>query len=459
MKKLIAIVAIALGVLLGFNTQEVNELKDELAGFSTKSGGGGGGFSTLQTTTVDFDDIVASATFDSNWDIDLFGFDFNVGSESFFVDGTSLPWANVGIGTDTPTAMLDIEPIASMTGLLFRVASGSNERFRIQSDGNVGIGNTAPVNDLDILRTDGTDVTLRIRADNSAGDPSLIVGTDANNWSVGVDNSESDRFVITSTNAVDSNQRLIITTVGNLGIGTTAPASLFDIQPPTNHATSTLQLVRVASSSGTEFFTIIASGSVGIGDSTPERRLDVTSDVEGATLRIQDTDGTCDLDPDSGSLVTTCTSDSKLKNNIVDASSKLAYLDSFRIREYDVKASGNKSIGVIAQEIQVSHPELVSTMTESNEVWGTEMITETYLDENEVEQTREVEVPVVIDITYTDTLAVTLPSTWDLVKAIQELKAEVELLKGEPIAGQPPVMPVEQGWFMKLIALISKLWS
>ncbi|MBI2676677.1 MAG: tail fiber domain-containing protein [Candidatus Yanofskybacteria bacterium] len=48
--------------------------------------------------------------------------------------------ANVGIGTTAPIAIADIEPADGTAGPLFRVASGSNERLRIQSDGNVGIG-------------------------------------------------------------------------------------------------------------------------------------------------------------------------------------------------------------------------------------------------------------------------------------------------------------------------------
>ena len=46
-------------------------------------------------------------------------------------------------------------------------------------------------------------------------------------WSIGVDNSDSDKFKISGLSSVlGTNDRLVIDTSGNVGIGTTSPTNL-----------------------------------------------------------------------------------------------------------------------------------------------------------------------------------------------------------------------------------------
>lgn len=128
------------------------------------------------------------------------------------------------------------------------------------------------------------------------------------------------------------------------------------------------------------------AGSTGIGtDTTPDFLLEVeNSGVDTNIFSLKDSDGQCDYNPESGAPTVTCSSDERLKENIEDADDILPFFRDFRVREYDVKASGDHMMGVIAQEVQDTHPELVSTSTSGY---------------------------------YT----VELPSTWEVVKAIQEL--------------------------------------
>ena len=58
----------------------------------------------------------------------------------------------------------------------------------------------------------------------------------------------------------------------------------------------------------------------------------------------------------------TCSSDERLKANIADSASVLEHLNGFRIRNYDVLASGDHMTGVIAQEVMQDYPELVSVL-------------------------------------------------------------------------------------------------
>jgi hypothetical protein len=131
------------------------------------------------------------------------------------------------------------------------------------------------------------------------------------------------------------------------------------------------------------------NGNIGVGDATPNYRLDVAdTGVDSNIFSLTDSDGECLYNPEAGSVVVSCSSDERLKANIIDAGSALSYFAPFKIRQYDVIASGNHMTGVIAQEVLQTHPELV-TLGDAG--------------------------------MYT----VQLPNQWQVVKAIQELDIQV----------------------------------
>ncbi|NTW15829.1 MAG: hypothetical protein HGA38_05745, partial [Candidatus Moranbacteria bacterium] len=106
--------------------------------------------------------------------------------------------------------------------------------------------------------------------------------------------------------------------------------------------------------------TTAGTGNVGIGTASPGVRLHVASSSDTNIFRLQDSDGTCSANPESGSVTWTCSSDRRLKTDIVDAPSVLSDLMKLDIRQYIVRASGDTLIGVIAQEAQSVMPNLVS---------------------------------------------------------------------------------------------------
>ncbi|MFH8080929.1 MAG: tail fiber domain-containing protein, partial [Candidatus Aenigmatarchaeota archaeon] len=135
------------------------------------------------------------------------------------------------------------------------------------------------------------------------------------------------------------------------------------------------------------------SGDVGIGTTSPVYKLHIyNSTTDGPVLRLQDTDGTCDANPESTGVSWSCSSDIRLKQNIRDAPPILGQLMQIPIRQFELKASNETKIGVIAQELQPIMPELVSE------------------DENGYLMVKEL-------------------SSWQLLKAIQEQQQQIEQLK------------------------------
>jgi hypothetical protein len=145
-----------------------------------------------------------------------------------------------------------------------------------------------------------------------------------------------------------------------------------------------------STTTGNPSITAVSGGKIGIGVVSPGYTLDVqNTGTAGAIFNLTNSAGACTHTPAAGSETVSCSSDERLKTNITDASSALAYFSDFHIRDYTIIATGQNTTGVIAQEIMQTHPELV-TMGPN----GYYMVSE--------------------------------PNPWKLVKGIQELDLQIE---------------------------------
>lgn len=107
----------------------------------------------------------------------------------------------------------------------------------------------------------------------------------------------------------------------------------------------------------------LGSGDVGVGTTAPARRLEVEdTSTAGAILRLQNSDGTCDLDPNTGGLTWSCSSDLRLKSNVhpADTARVLENLVQMSLYDYEVTASGDQRVGFIAQRLQETNPDRVT---------------------------------------------------------------------------------------------------
>jgi len=111
------------------------------------------------------------------------------------------------------------------SGDSFIVASSGND-YSIavtNSNGNVGIGNRSAAELLEV--EDGTGATtIQINNTATSGDPQLAFAlSGTKKFTMGVDDSDSDKFKI-GTTAVATSTRLTIDSSGNVGIGETSPS-------------------------------------------------------------------------------------------------------------------------------------------------------------------------------------------------------------------------------------------
>ena len=118
--------------------------------------------------------------------------------------------------------------------LLFQVNGGTpTAALTLLNNGYVGIGTDNPI---DLLHIKSTITDARMIIDAHTGfDPELkFFESGVSKYTVGYD-SASANFVIGTSN-VDTNQRLVINSVGYVGIGTTSPDYKLDVEGSANNA-------------------------------------------------------------------------------------------------------------------------------------------------------------------------------------------------------------------------------
>ncbi len=202
---------------------------------------------------------------------------------------------NIGIGTTNPASLLDVNGTAWLRGTV-----GGTSGLYVNTSGNVGIGTTAPSSKLRIDSAFVDPVTnnnaiLTVYATDAAAQGkggSILFGGMADTLRTfggiaglkeSTNASDFAGYLTFYTRQSGGNQveRMRVTSTGNIGIGTTNPASLLDV-----NGTAWLR----GTVGGTSGLYVNSIGNVGVGTTEPGTPLEIKSSSD-AIIRLRQVGG------------------------------------------------------------------------------------------------------------------------------------------------------------------------
>lgn len=314
-----------------------------------------------------------------------------VGSGYILLNG-----GNVGIGTVTPTATLQV----SGTFTVSSTGQVTTPTLYTTAGGNVGIGTTNPGVKLEV--TSSSDDLLRLTHSSGSGSPRLTLYADTAEKGRLEWNAPASNLKLQSAGgfnlSVGGVEHVNVTSSGNVGIGTANPllklsvtgasaaytgnSGIFQVTTGTGASTDEqLQLGVVngsygwiqASKEGTAVRSLAlnpSGGNVGIGTASPNQgKIEVKS-------------GTVCVDTDSDDNATSCIadeSDARLKQNVRPLTGALYTIEKLRGVTFDWRVSDSTvlkhypliqrfaanphSVGLIAQEVSPIFPYAIEQET------------------------------------------------------------------------------------------------
>jgi len=241
---------------------------------------------------------------------------------------------NVGIGTTSPGKKMEIsggdgvgirlrntnanswDILNSLNGTLDFVRGGTNTFMRIDQVGNVGFGTTSPSYNLEVkgtgervigIHSEDSQTRLHFRKNNTSQDGAIIYHTDGR-LGFHLDNSGAAAW--------ETNEFMTINNSGNVGIGTTSPLSVLQVELPefTSRDTDNQQVVFSNSNdnnygirfgfngtSGKGYINVLnpavawgdlvlqdGGGKVLIGQTTGTEKVEVNGNIKVSTTGISD---------------------------------------------------------------------------------------------------------------------------------------------------------------------------